>query len=52
MKVDEFVERIEEESKKKPEDYMRFFFIEPNTFPDTYFNQETSTLESSLVTEL
>ena len=48
VKVDEFAERTEEESKREPEDYRRFFFIEPDTIP---VNQEFSTPESS-VTEL
>lgn len=52
VKVDEFGERIEEESKKEPEDYRRFVYIEPNTLPNTSVNEETSTLVSSLVFEL
>ena len=31
VKVDEFVEKTKEERKKEPEDYRRFFFIEPDT---------------------
>ena len=48
VKVDEFAERTKEESKREPEDYRRFVFIEPDTVP---VNQEFSTPESS-VTEL
>ena len=33
VKVDEFAERTEEETKKEPEDYRRFIFIEPDTVP-------------------
>lgn len=51
VKVDEFAERSEEESKRETEDYRRFVSIEPDTIPDTSANQESSTPESS-VTEL
>ena len=40
--------KSEEESKKVPEDYRRFVYIEPDTVPSTPFNQESSTLESSV----
>ena len=33
VKVDKFAERAEEESKKEPEDYRRFVFIEPDIVP-------------------
>ena len=51
VKVDEFAERTEEESKREPKDYRRFLFIEPDIVPVTSENQESSTPESS-VTEL
>ena len=51
VKVDEFVEKSEEENKRVPEDYRRFIYIEPDTVPSTSFNHESSTLELS-VTEL
>ena len=51
VKVDEFVERIEEQSKKEPEDYMRFVFIEPDTLLDTFFNKETASTKPSTATE-
>ena len=49
VKVDEFAERTREESKKESKDYRRFVFIEPDAVPDKYINQETSTLESSVI---
>ena len=52
VRIDEFVERTEEERKKELEDYRRFVYIEPDTLPDTSVNKETSTPESSSVTEL
>ena len=47
VKVDEFAERTEEESKKEPEDYRRFIFIEPDTVPVAPANHESSTPMSS-----
>ena len=52
MRIDEFTERTEEESKKELEDYRRFVYIKLNTLPDTSVNQDTSTPKSSSVTEL
>jgi hypothetical protein len=49
VKVDEFAERTEKESKREPADYMRFIFIEPDTVPVTPVNQESSTPESSVI---
>ena len=49
VKVDEFEEKSEEESKREPEDYRRFVSIEPDTIPDTSANQESSTPESSVI---
>ena len=43
VKVDEFAKKSEEESKRIPEDYRRFVYIEPDTVPSTPFNQEFST---------
>ena len=43
VKVDEFVEKSEEERKKIPEDYRRFVYIEPDIVPSTSFNQKSST---------
>ena len=37
VKVDEFVEKIEEERRKELEDYRRFIFID--TIPDTPINK-------------
>ena len=50
MKVDEFAEKIEEESKKEPEDYMRFVFID--TFSDTSINRKNASIEPNIDTEL
>ena len=52
VRIDEFVEKIEEERKKEPEDYKRFVYIEPDTLPDTSVNKETSSTEPSTVIEL
>ena len=52
VKVDEFSKKTKEERKKEPEDYRRFFYIKPDTLPDTSINKETSTPESSSVTEV
>lgn len=46
VKVDEFLERTKEESKKELEDYRRFIFIEPDTVPIVPTNHESSTPES------
>ena len=52
VRIDEFVERTKEERKKEPKDYKRFFYIEHDTFPDTFVNKETSSAEPSIVIEL
>ena len=36
VRIDEFVENTEEESRKEPEDYIRFVYYEPNTLPNTF----------------
>ena len=33
-RIDEFVEKSEEESYKEPEDYKRFLYYEPDTLPN------------------
>ena len=48
VKVDEFAEKSKEESKRIPEDYRRFVYIEPDTIPTIPINQESSTPESSV----
>ena len=50
MKVDEFVEKTTEESKKEPEDYRRFIFID--TLLDTSVNKRTVSVEPSIATKL
>ena len=42
LRIDEFVERSEEESNKEPEDYRRFVYYEPNTLPNLSESKETS----------
>lgn len=49
VRIDEFAEKIEKESKKEPKDYKKFVYIEPDTFPDTC--KETTSTEPSIVTE-
>ena len=39
VKVNEFVEKTEEESKKELEDYRRFVYIGHDTLPDTSVNK-------------
>ena len=51
VKVDEFAEKTEEQSKKELEDYRRFVYIEPDTLPDTSVNKETTSTKPSTVTE-
>ena len=51
VKVNEFAEKIEEESKKELEDYRIFFYIEPNTFPDTSINKEVTSTKPNIVTK-
>ena len=50
VKVDEFAKKTAEESKKEPEDYRRFIFID--TLPDTFVNKRTVSTEPSIVIEL
>ena len=50
VKVDEFVEKIVEESKKEPEDYRRFIFI--HTILDTSNNKISVPTKLSVATEL
>ena len=50
VKVDEFAEKTEEESKKKPEDYNRFVFSD--TLLDTSVNRKTVSIEPNIATEL
>ena len=50
LKVDEFVEKTEEESKNEPKDYRRFFFI--NTLPNTFFNRKTISTKPNIATKL
>ena len=46
VKIDEFVEKSEEESHKDREDYRRFFYYEPDTLPNLPERKETSSPES------
>ena len=50
VKVDEFVEKIEEESKKEPEDYKRFVFTD--TLQDIFINRKTVYTKPNIATEL
>ena len=50
VKVDEFVEKTVKESKKEPEDYRRFIFID--TISDTSVNKRIVPAEPSSATEL
>ena len=50
VKVDEFVEKTEEESKKEPEDYKRFVFID--TLPDTFVSKNTASIKPNIAIKL
>ena len=55
VRIDEFVEKSEEERKKESEYYSRFIYYEPNTFPNLFERKETSSpesIKSPTVTEL
>ena len=52
MRIDEFVEKVEEESKKELEDYKRLVYFESDTFPDTSINKKTASTEPNIVTKL
>ena len=52
VRIDEFLEKIEEETKKELEDYKRFFYYEPDTFPNIFDNKETSPPKLSIFTKL
>ena len=46
MKIDEFSEKSEEDSRKEPEDYIRFVYYEPDTLPNLFGGQGDSSPES------
>ena len=50
MKVDEFVEKKIEESRKELEDYRRLMFID--ILPYTSINKRTISIKPSIATEL
>ena len=50
VKFDEFAKMTEEESKKEPEDFKRFFFID--TVPETSFNKKTTSTKPSTIIKL
>ena len=52
VRIDEFVEKTEEERKKESEDYRRFVYIEPDTLSDTCVNKDNSSTKPSIVIEL
>ena len=55
MRINEFVEKSEEESKKEPEDYKIFVYYELDTLPNIFDKKETSSPElpkSPMTTEL
>ena len=55
MRIDEFVEKSEEESNKELEDYKIFIYYEPDTLPNLSKRKEASSLvfpKSPIVTEL
>ena len=52
VRIDEFVEKVEEEIKKELEDYRRFVYYESDTLPGIFYDKETSYIEPSRVIEL
>ena len=46
VRIDEFVEKSEEESYKEPEDYRKLIYYEPDTLLDTSKENKASPLES------
>ena len=52
MRINEFVERTKEESKKELEDYKRFVHVEPDTLLGIFDNMETSFAKPNVVTKL
>ena len=52
VRIDEFVERSEEESNKEPNDYKRFIYYEPNTLPNLSKEKEASPTTSPEATKL
>ena len=42
VRIDEFVEKSEEESNKEPEDYRRFIYYEPDTLQNLSKRKEAS----------
>ena len=55
VRIDEFVEKSEEERKKELEDYRRFIYYEPDTLLNLSKRKEASpskSLRSPIVTEL
>ena len=55
VRIDEFVEKSEEERKKEPEDYRIFIYYELDTLPNIFERKETSSplsLKSPMLIEL
>jgi hypothetical protein len=48
VRIDEFAEKREEESSKEPEDYRRFVYYEPDTFPNLSTSQKASPPKSPI----
>lgn len=46
MRIDEFVEKSEEESNKEPKDYIKFIYFELDRFPNLIGSQQTSPIDS------
>ena len=45
VRIDEFVERSEEERNKELDDYKMFVYYEPDTLPDLFEEKEDSSIE-------
>ena len=52
VRIDEFVQKVEKESKKELEDYIRFVYFESDTFPGIFDNKDTSSPKPTIVIEL
>ena len=52
VRIDEFAEKAEEESKKELEDYRRLIYFESETLLGIFENKETSSAEPNAIIDL
>ena len=51
VRIDKFVEKVEEEIKKEPKDYRGFVSFKSDTFLGIFDIKETSSIEPNIVTK-